>query len=231
VKNRKYHTLIASLPYLPRFDRVERLPINEIRLRQREKLLEPEDARIMGKVIDFLQWHRQPITRTATEVATLYSDAVKWSEGLPLLKENLKFRKDLRFIMAALRRHRQDRGVPELGKDWDMDELAHEIVRKWEKPYFGLSAQFRWIVKAKSLLDEQDAVALEKLMLGLSWDKADQMSSRNPFGFETFLGYLFKWDITRRWLLYDQEKAGIRFHKLTQDAVKEGNFDASFTIE
>src|SRR5262249_54917889 len=54
-----YHMLISSLPALPpRFD-VERLPISFERLQGRLRMLEPEDAEELERMLAVLRWGNQ----------------------------------------------------------------------------------------------------------------------------------------------------------------------------
>lgn len=44
----RYHQLLASLPHLPRFDRLKALPLGRERLEERLAQLDPEDARVLA---------------------------------------------------------------------------------------------------------------------------------------------------------------------------------------
>ena len=58
MRSNTYYMLICSLPALPpRFD-VDRLPITLERLQGRLRMLEPEDARDISRMLDFLAWSR-----------------------------------------------------------------------------------------------------------------------------------------------------------------------------
>ena len=68
-----YYTLIGSLPALPsRFDDSQRVPISELRLEARLKMLEPRDAEIVEAMADFLVWERQPLELTDDDVWRRY---------------------------------------------------------------------------------------------------------------------------------------------------------------
>ena len=57
-----YYTLLASLPPLSRFDRADRLPISRERLHQRLRMLVPDDALLLERVVAFLAWQKDTST-------------------------------------------------------------------------------------------------------------------------------------------------------------------------
>ena len=58
-----YYTLIASLPALPYFKLVERLPINRQRLEERLRMLNEEDASILAQARSVVEWGSHAATR------------------------------------------------------------------------------------------------------------------------------------------------------------------------
>lgn len=210
----KYFTLLGSLPHLPPFDQVERLPINQIRLHQRLKMLEPKDAQVMEKILDFLIWSRQPVQRSSAEVAEAFQQALEAAEGLKDLTGHLTFRMDLRLIVALIRRRHHGREAPALNRVRLMGRLAPQLVRNWDDADFRVEHLYPWVHPLRELIEKGDSVEVERMLLQLTWRHADSMGKKAPFSFESFLGYYFKWDIMRRWLKYDRRKAATRFEQL-----------------
>ncbi len=221
MSKRRYYTLIASLPYLPKFYKLNRLPINEIRLNKRREMLDPKDTDLVERATEFLLWHRQSFERTAVDVYDRFRKATEWSEGYSSLIEHLRFRKNMRFIVASLRMKARKMDRPVLPDVWKKDSIATHVIRNWESPDFKLGAHFPWIEAFATLISEDKSFDAEKLLLDQAWESADKMGRIDPFGLEAFLGYLFKWDISYRWLQYNEEQAKIRFKKLVEEIIHE----------
>src|SRR5713101_9807495 len=72
-----YHMLISSLPTLPPRFEVDRLPITLERLQGRLRMLEPEDADTISRMLDILAWSRQVVEATDAAVVKRYSDLMR----------------------------------------------------------------------------------------------------------------------------------------------------------
>jgi hypothetical protein len=218
---RQYYTLIASLPYLPRFDRAERLPITRERLRERRRMLEPDDAELVERAVRFLAWHRQAVDRTDAEMVADYRRMAALMEEEPALMNMFEFRVDQRTIMAALRRRQRGLPAPTPGKPWGVGRWVRHIERNWDAPNFKLSAVHPWIPQAREYLEAGESLALERLLFSRAWDRWDRMAQGDTFGFEALVAYLFKWDILIRWLSYDRDGAKTRFEELLLEVTGE----------
>jgi hypothetical protein len=126
---------------------------------------------------------------------------------------------NMRTVMVALRLRRQGKGVPS-GR-WGTGPYVRFIESRWVEPEFGLAAVFPWIAEAQASLDQGDAMELEKLLMGQSWTRLNRISDANPFGFEQVFAFAYKWDILRRWLSYDAEKARERFEELILEVTSD----------
>jgi hypothetical protein len=191
-----YYTLIASLPRLPRFDRAERLPINRERLRERLKMLEPEDAELVERAATFIRWQRQPVARTDQEMVAYYDQVAELFEE-SILACMFEFLINQRTIMAALRRRHRGLPAPASGEVWGGGRWVRHIEINWEDPDFKLGALYPWIPQARAHLEAGEALA------------------------EALLAYLFKWDILEQWLSYDKEEAKTRFEELVSEVTGE----------
>ena len=85
-----YHMLISSLPALPpRFD-VERLPITFERLQGRLRMLEPEDAEEIERMLAVLRWGNQFEEPSDAAVVQRY-DALMQDITNPLVRDILAY--------------------------------------------------------------------------------------------------------------------------------------------
>jgi hypothetical protein len=86
IRSRSYPMLVSSLPALaPRFE-VARLPIMLERLQARLRMLEPEDADTINRMLDILAWSRQVVEMTDAAVAKRYGDLMREISN-PLVRE------------------------------------------------------------------------------------------------------------------------------------------------
>jgi hypothetical protein len=197
---RRYYQLVASLPALPDFRRTRRLPLSRRRLEERLALLHPDDLAELTRAERLISWRRQPVSRTTEQIAAMYDEVMATTRNREL-RNIVDFRMNMRTVMVALRLKRQGKGAPS-GRS------------RWADPEFGLVAVFPWIPEAREFLDQGDAMELESLMMGLSWKTLRRVADGHPFGFESVFAFAYKWDILRRWLSYDAEKARQRFEEL-----------------
>lgn len=217
---RYYYTLIASLPYLPRFERAERLPINRDRLADRLRMLDPDDAGLVRRVGAFFGAGQQPVAQSREEIE---ADLLWMEEQMrrPFLRAVFEFPIEQRMVMAALRRRRL--GLPEPGEHdrWGVGPLVPHIRRHWDVPDFKLGPMVPWIHKARAHLEAGETVALERLLMGLLWDRMDRLTQGHEFEFEAVLAYLFKWDALNQWLSRDRENAKARFEEILLESIGE----------
>ncbi|MEW6356718.1 MAG: DUF2764 family protein [Planctomycetota bacterium] len=222
IRRRYYYMLMVSLPYLPRFDRAERLPINRDRLQDRLRMLEPDDADRVASLMSFRGWADLPRAQTPDEMERDIKQ-VEHLMGDRRLRPVLEFPVDQRTIMAALRRRRRGLPAPAAGERWGLGPWVEHIRQNWEHPDFKLGAVFPWVPQARAHLDAGEALALSRLLMGLVWDRMGRITEGHEFEFRAVLAYLLKWDIVQRWLSYDKDAARIRFEELLLEAVGEHN--------
>jgi len=214
--NRKYFTLIASLPALPHFASAERPPINRERLDQRLKMLEEDDRKVVDQAEGFIAWQRQPATRTDAEVVEYFARLE--SLNLPgSLRRTMRFRMDMRTIFAAMRRRARGNGRPP--QPWGAGAWVRTIERHWDHPDFQLQAVYPWLPEARQLLESGQSLQLEKMLMEEVWKQLNEISETHAFGLEEILAYLFKWDIVQRWTLNNEEAARSRIQALAEDAL------------
>jgi hypothetical protein len=193
VRSNVYYTLIASLPALPaRFD-VERCPISWPRLEDRLRMLEPDDALALARLLDVFAWDRQPLDRTDDEVIAQYK-SLSASVRHPLLREIVDDRIEMRTLLSALRRRRLGQGPPPAVGRW-----ADPIRRRFSHPQFGLETRFPWIGELDSLLAAGAARDAERLILSVNWKKLSRAAAEHHFSFEAVLLYVARWAVVNRW--------------------------------
>ena len=219
-RQRRYYTLMSSLPALPRFEQANRLPINEVRLAERLSMLDPKHRLVVERTASFLAWQRQPVERTDEEIVASFRRIADWTLSYPALKQMIEYRMDLRTVMAGLRRRHRGAPAPAAGESWGVGQWVSHIERHWEEPDFQLAFIFPWIAQARQHLVAGEALALERLLMGLAWGQLDRLAP-DMFAFEAILAYLFKWDILRRWLACNREVALTRFETLVTEVIGE----------
>ena len=132
-----YHMLISSLPALPpRFD-VERLPISLERLQGRLRMLEPEDAEEIERLLAVLRWGNQ--FEEPSDVAVVQrSDALMRDITNPLVRDILAHMMDVRMIAVALRCRHRGLSLPTVG----LGQWFEHIRRNFNQPGFKLGQVF-----------------------------------------------------------------------------------------
>jgi hypothetical protein len=221
--SRSYYTLMASLPLLPRIEKAKILPINEVRLRERLTMLKEDDAILVGETVRFLRWQRQPVQRSDEEIVRLFERILKKLADHDTIAGMVELRMDLRTIMAALRRRHRNIPKPTKSETWGAGNWVRHIEQNWDDPDFKLNYVFPWIPKARLYLEKEETVKLEKHMMTIVWDRAEQLAWENPFNFDALIAYLFKWDILHRWLSNDNLAAKDRFKSLILEVISERN--------
>src|SRR6516164_3172004 len=102
MRSNSYYMLISSLPALPaRFDADQR-PMTLERLHTRLRMLEPEDAEEINRMLAVLRWMSR------------YGELMQEITN-PLVREILAAGMDMRMVVAALRRRRHGLGPPTVG--------------------------------------------------------------------------------------------------------------------
>lgn len=215
-----YYTLIASLPWLPRFDRAESVPISEQRLTERLRMLQPEDALVIERGLAFLAWRQHPTERRDREMIDRYQQMMAVITD-PTLHELVAFASDVRTIMVALRRRQRGLPAPTPGEPWGVGQWVRSIEQHWDVPDFTLSTMHPWIPQARSYLEQEDTLTLERLLMNQLWDHVDRSIQSHDFGFEAVLVYLFKWSLLQQWLSHDTEAAKVRFDGLVSEVMHE----------
>ena len=213
-----YYTLLASLPPLPRFDRIKRLPISKERLQQRLRMLDSNDARLLERAAAFLTWEKDAQSLTDREMVKRYekmADLVSNSA----LEALFDFPINQRTVMVALRRRHLGFGPPTDKEAWGVGRYVRHIERNWDAPHFKLAGVYPWLAEAKGYLEDEDVLNLDRLLKNMLWEHLDRSVPAFDFGFRAVMSYRMKWDMVDQWLTHDVQKAGDRFNALVKEMI------------
>jgi hypothetical protein len=209
-----YYDLVASLPYLPHFERAERLPITRLRLDERLRLLTPAHGDQLARAQSLVRWRPDRLRGTsdaaqARECAALLASPLERSLG-----QYVAFRMDQRMLVAALRWKLEGRASPDGHAIWGVGPWGRYVQMHWDEPDFHLAHVVPWLPQARELLTAGDARGLERLLMDVAWRWLNRCAEQNMFSFEAVFSYFFKWDILQAWLACDAEKGKTRFREL-----------------
>jgi hypothetical protein len=214
-----YLMLVASLPALPYFERAERLTLTEWAMSQRLKMLEERDATELHKTLELLRWPRQTIPEHARHINAKYRRVIE-TIGNPGLREFVEWQFGHRAALAALRLKALGHGTPP-EQPWGAGRLVRPITKQWAKPEVGANALYPWLKQAHTHLETGDVLALERLLMAVTWRRATILSEIDPFGFEAVAGYVFKWRILQYWVGFSTEKSALIYRHLIEESIRE----------
>jgi hypothetical protein len=220
VDNYRYATLLASLPHLkPPF--VSQLtPLSRLKLENRLSMLDERDWATLQQIEDVLQRSRQPMERTDADIVAAAQELMQALKS-SVLREIVSSRLDYRTIVVALRRRKRGESAPPPGQPWGYGRWVSHIMRYWNQPAFQLDILFPWVLEANRLLNENDAIGLERLLLKVAWDDLERFSQEHRFDFEAVVIYVLRWDLVARWTSYNREAATKRFAALVDTGLEE----------
>ena len=212
-----YITLIASLPYLPPFEKAERSPITRLRLEQRLGMLRTDDALQLTKAETLISWRLSLAKpRSDNEMVSRYRKLRQMIKH-PALQDFIEFRIDQQTILTALRQRKAGLGVATFTQSAHASRWTRFIISHWDDPDFKLTFMYPWLPEARRLLYANDARGLDCLLMTTIWQRLSRISDSNPFGFEAVFAFVFKWDILQAWFARDPIKAKSRFQELIKE--------------
>ena len=212
-----YHMLISSLPVLPPRLDVERLPITFERLQARLRMLEPEDAEEIERMLAVLRWGNQ-FEEPNDAAVVQRKDALMQDIRNPLVRDILAYAMDVRMIEVALRCRRRGLPLPAVG----IGQWFDHIRRHFHQPDFKLGQVFPGIPEAERLLAQGDLLTLyRQYVLGATWRYLKKRAEDYYFSFEAVVLYIARWDIMRRWQQLETERGRAIFETLVTEALGE----------
>ena len=220
-KDFKYTLLLSSLPVQPAdLFSTKILPISRIQLDKRLSLLDAQDAEDLVRIESLLHWSKMResdddetiITTGLAELANVRSQ---------FLRDIVLWRLELRTLLTALRRKHAGETLPPTEPFYGFGNRLHLIRSNWQKPDFGLGQALPWLKQAQQLMADNQTLALDKLMLSLSWQHFNRLSRGHYFDFPAVVLYVLRWDLIHRWVSYDQDRALLRFNELVCAAMAD----------
>jgi hypothetical protein len=209
-----YHMLVCSLPPLPpRFENA-RLPISLERLRDRLRMLEPEDAREMEWMFEILRWSRQFEEAQDAAVVKRFDELMREVTN-PLIREVLTVLMDVRMITTALRRRRRNLGPPPVG----FGHWFEHIRRHFNEPDLGLGHVFPRLAQFAPLLERGDVLHLHQALSGVTWAYYKKRADDYSFSFEAVVLYVARWSILAQWQQLEAERGRPIFEALVTEAL------------
>ncbi|MGI9590705.1 MAG: DUF2764 family protein [Myxococcota bacterium] len=217
---RSYYTLVASLPSLPHFEQAEFLTLSRKQLEQRLTMLTPEDLGQLRLAEGLCLWQRQPITRTTEQMIIGYRIFQQHATN-ESLRDFVDLRMGQRTALVALRRRRRGLGPPAADEVWGVGPAVRRIAASWDSADLGLGPAFAWVERARTLLEEGNAIELERMLMESAWQRLSRIADSVPFGFEQVFAFVFRWDIEQRWLTWDADAAKNRFQELITEVTRD----------
>ena len=215
-----YVMLVASLPHVGTLLSNRAPPINQVRLEQRLKELDPEDRAELEALRSLLSWSRLEI---GDEDAAFVARARQIIEAAhsETLRAAASERLEIRTLMAALRRRHRGEDAPAPGTVWGYGRYVDTLRANWAAPDFGVGRAFPWVLAAKEKLEAGDAQGLERITLQAAWDSGARHAAGHEFDFEAVAAYALRWSLVDRWSRYDAAAAATRFTELLEAAIAD----------
>ncbi len=216
----KYTMLMTSLPPHKRnLFSTRQTPVSEIQLKKRLQWLQAEDAGDLAKIQNLLYWSK---LKDDTDC-----DVVQHSHQLletidnPFLKEVIRWRLELRTLIAALRKRHQGKKLPDIKEQVPgFGKWPYFIRRNWLQPDFGLGKQLPWLREANRMIEQNQCLELEKMLLTRVWRHYEHMGNGHYFDFEAVIIYVLRWDVIQRWNGYDRLQAVTRFTNIVDKSLQ-----------
>jgi len=213
--------LVSSLPQLPaRFD-AGRLPISWPTLRDRLRMLEPDDSQITRQVGLYFLWDRQPLDRTDDEVIDRYQELMRTSTN-DLVRHLVRSRTEIRLILSCIRRRTAGLGAPKwIDRVADRDSPLSHLRSHWLDPNFNLGIHYRWVEAFRKQLDAGDILEAQRVVFTERWNDWTRIAEKQTFAFEAIIAYLVRWEIIDRWTSQNADVGKARFNKLIEETLGE----------
>lgn len=222
----QYLTLLSGLPANISLFSAKKTPVSRLKLEQKLKTLDPSHRRLLADIEGVLQWG---YLSAAMKHEASRSDAIapvkKIKQVLASIQDKelntlVRDKIDFRTLVGALRK-RNDNPTLSLQGNWTVSRFKQPIENNWQEPYFRLEHARPWLVEAKQHIDNDEPLALEKLLLQTAWKHLSRPAAAREYGFYAVVIYVLKWNIVERWTRYNEEAASQRFQELIQTGLQQ----------
>ena len=212
----KYYTLMASLPSLSQPFQLRHVPISRLKLYQRLRMLEEDDAGRLQWIMRLMWWEEQSHETQIDEVVSLRMQEIGVKLAHKSLLEFIRWQLRLRMVIGALRLRQQNLQLPPINFLWGYKDLHRFLLENWESPVFGLEYQYPFLAEVLSLLKSRQSLAVERLILDQVWKKIARCSEGHYFDFEAVVFYVLRWHMAARWASYERKRAMRRFDQMVE---------------
>lgn len=213
------YTIMASLPHLVDFEKARQLPISELQLQKRIDMLSPHLRDLTRQVQRFLAWYYRASGTPPETIVREYDAVMAGCAEYPNIKRLVEETMEQRTIVAALRIKHQGMQIGHNGNHWGVGACKRHIARHWSEPGFRLEHRFAWVKEAQRCLEEEEPLALVRLLMRLIWRRSERLAAEHSFAYEAFVAYLFQWVLVEKWLSYEEKRAANRFGSLIAEVV------------
>ena len=207
--------LITSLPNPEALFLARQPPLSRLKLDRRLRALTPQHAATLKQIEQVLGWYQLPISADEEDIVQRARRMLDTIDDA-VLRRVIRDRLELRSAVAALRRRAHGGQAPAPGTHWVVGRWVRHMARHWNEPDFHLGTVFDWIREADQLMRRGDALALERLLLNVSYRQLQRAADTHCFDFTAVVIYVLKWDIINRATCHNREAAKRRFAKMTQ---------------
>lgn len=211
-----YHMLVASLPPLPTHLVVTRLPISPERLDGRLRLLAPEDAREMERLMAVMRWSRQFEEATDAAVVRRYHELMAEIRN-PLILDVLANLMDVGMVTTALRRRRRGLGPPPCG----IGRQFEHIRRNFDRPDFALAHVYPQLGRLVAMFEAGDVLSFHRDLQVAVWGMLKRRADDYSFSFEAVVLYVARWNLLAQWQQLEPERGRQVFETLVTEALGE----------
>jgi len=217
-----YAMLMASLaPHPLSLWDLKNKPVSRIHLERRLGLLTDADRQQLAQIESILHWSKMDNEHSSDAIIAAEAERVIQSIDIPLLRNVITWRMELRTIITAIRRRKLGMDAPAKNEPWGYGEVVAFIRNNWQVNDFSLSHRFAWVKQANTLFETDQSVELEKLLLNLSWQHYERMGRTHYFDFEAVVIYVLRWNIINRWSQCNEEVAMRQFDILINNGLGE----------
>jgi len=214
----KYYMLVASLPYLPPLFAANKPPMSRERLESRLNMLSDEDRHELRVMEDLMHWNRSPLQISDREVVERAEKVIPTLRD-ECLRQVATWRMEIRTVVAALRRRAAGRPPVNSKEKWGYGRWVWHIEQYWNRPDFGLANAVPYVVQFQQLIEQRDALGLERALLNTVSKELARVADTHHFDFESVALYVLRWDIIARWTGHDRERAQERFDRLVGEGL------------
>lgn len=211
-----YYTLMTSLPKLSGNFKVSHLPISQLQLMKRTKLVPDHDKEIVKLLIN-LTW--RDWFNTETDIKNDRIMTAKMNElHNPFIDELITYVFDIRSILAAIRLRKSNSDSTDNKQTVLLTHWRERILNHWNEPDFGLGSVYPWLSDVIAKQSSNESQLIDEMVITQLWKHLQSIETLHYFDLEALIIYLVRWQIINYWSQFDGEKA---FTEIDKQANKQ----------